>query len=173
MRWDALPPAHYALVRSRSAAAAAPFDVADPAVEARALSPAAVGRDREDAVMLAALDGTSAEWHLRPDTGHPALFDHESDHIPGMVLIEAFRQAALVRAGQDAPGAWAVNSMQASFLSFGEFGQPVTVTAEPDGPNSYLLAARQGPRTLATALAAGGTTSPLGGLIAQTGSAAC
>ena len=173
MRWDALPPAHYALVRSRSAAAAAPFDVSDPTVEARALSPAAVGRDRDDAVLLADLDDSSAGWQLRPDTGHPALFDHESDHVPGMVLVEAFRQAALVRAGQDAPSAWAIHSMQTSFLSFGELGQPVTVTAEPDGPGAYLLAARQGPRALATALVAGGTTSPLGSLVARTGASAC
>jgi hypothetical protein len=173
MRWDALPPAHYALVRSRSAAAATPFDGTDPSIEARALSPAAVGRDREDAVVLAALDGRPGEWRLRPDTGHPALFDHESDHIPGMVLVEAFRQATLVRAGQDAPGSWAIHSVQASFLSFGELGQPVTVTAEPEGPHAYLLAARQGSRTLATALTAGGTTSPLGALMARAGAATC
>ncbi|MER5199874.1 ScbA/BarX family gamma-butyrolactone biosynthesis protein [Streptomyces sp. NPDC002755] len=172
MRWDALPPAQYALVRSRSAAAAAPFDVTDLTVEARVLSPAAVGRDRGDAVLLASLGDASAGWQLRPDTGHPALFDHGSDHVPGMVIVEGFRQAVLVRAAQDAPGAWAINSLQTSFLSFGELGQPVTITAEPVDAGTYLLAARQGTRTLATALAAG-AASPLGSLLAGSGAVAC
>ncbi|MDX2590856.1 MULTISPECIES: ScbA/BarX family gamma-butyrolactone biosynthesis protein [Streptomyces] len=173
MRWDALPPAQYALVRSRSAAAAAPFDVTDLTVEARTLSPAAVGRDHDDAVLLASLGDASAGWQLRPDTGHPALFDHASDHIPGMVIVEGFRQAVLVRAAEDTPGAWAIDSLQASFLSFGELGQPVTITAAPEGAGAYLLAARQGTRTLATALAARSAASPLDGLLAGVGAAAC
>ncbi|WP_327312788.1 ScbA/BarX family gamma-butyrolactone biosynthesis protein [Streptomyces sp. NBC_01235] len=173
MRWDALPPAQYALVRSRSAAAAAPFDVTDLTVEARALSPAAVGRDRDDAVLLASLGDASAGWQLRADTGHPALFDHGSDHVPGMVIVEGFRQAVLVRAAEDIGGAWAINSLQTSFLSFGELGQPVTITAEPESAGAYLLAARQGARTLATALAAGAAPSPLGGLLTRAGAVAC
>lgn len=172
MRWDALPPAQYALVRSRSAAAAAPFDVTDLTAEARALTPAAVGRDRDDAVLLAGLGDPSAGWQLRTDTGHPALFDHGSDHIPGMVIVEGFRQAVLVRAAQNTPAAWAINSLQASFLAFGELGQPVTITAEPEGPGVYLLTARQGTRTLATALAAGAVSSA-GSLLARAGAAAC
>lgn len=173
MRWDALPPAQYALVRSRSAAAAAPFDVIDPVVEARVLPPAAVGRDRDDAVLLADTGETSSGWRLRGETGHPALFDHGSDHVPGMVLVEAFRQACLVRAAQDDPGDWAIDSMQASFLAFGELGQPVTITAEPDGPGTYRLSAQQGPRTLATALVVGGTAARPDALMAGTGVAAC
>ncbi|MEW2395756.1 ScbA/BarX family gamma-butyrolactone biosynthesis protein [Streptomyces sp. NPDC046862] len=181
MRWDALPPAQYALVRSRSAAAAAPFDVIDPVVEARVLSPAAVGRDRDDAVLLADTGDTASGWRLRGETGHPALFDHGSDHVPGMVLVEAFRQACLVRAAQDVSGDasgdasrdWAVDSVQASFLAFGELGQPVTIVAEPEGPGSYRLAAQQGPRTLATALVQGGTATRPDALMAGAGVAAC
>ncbi|MEU6996026.1 ScbA/BarX family gamma-butyrolactone biosynthesis protein [Streptomyces sp. NPDC046465] len=33
-------------------------------------------------------------WLLNPDPRHPVLFDHNGDHIPGMVLIEAARQSA-------------------------------------------------------------------------------
>ncbi|MDI5968983.1 ScbA/BarX family gamma-butyrolactone biosynthesis protein [Streptomyces sp. SL13] len=33
------------------------------------------------------------------DPWHPFLFDHGSDHVPGMALIEAARQAAAVRSG--------------------------------------------------------------------------
>ncbi|MEV7192540.1 ScbA/BarX family gamma-butyrolactone biosynthesis protein [Streptomyces sp. NPDC093510] len=32
-------------------------------------------------------------YRLNPDPAHPILFDHDGDHIPGMVLIEAARQA--------------------------------------------------------------------------------
>lgn len=32
-------------------------------------------------------------YRLNPDPTHPILFDHDGDHIPGMVLIEAARQA--------------------------------------------------------------------------------
>jgi len=177
MRWDALPPAQYALVRSRSAAAASPFDVVDLAAEARALQPAAVGRDRHDAVLLASLGDASAGWQLREDTGHPALFDHGSDHVPGMVIVEGFRQAVVVRAAEDRPGgagAGAVGSLRTSFLAFGELGQPVTITAAPARTGAYLLAARQGTRPLATALATvGAAGAPFGGLLAGAGAVAC
>ncbi|MFF5448514.1 ScbA/BarX family gamma-butyrolactone biosynthesis protein [Streptomyces sp. NPDC012888] len=32
-------------------------------------------------------------WQLRADRRHPVLFEHAVDHVPGMVLIEAARQA--------------------------------------------------------------------------------
>ncbi|MDQ0964324.1 hypothetical protein QFZ66_008202 [Streptomyces sp. B4I13] len=174
MRWDALPPAQYALVRSRSAAAAAPFDVTDLTAEARALPPAAVGRDRDDAVLLANLGDPSAGWQLRADTGHPALFDHGSDHVPGMVIVEGFRQAVLVRAAVGGAGALSIDSLQTSFLAFGELGQPVTITAKPENAHTCLLAARQGTRTLATALATvGAAAAPFGDLLARAGAVAC
>ncbi len=44
-------------------------------------------------------DGLNADWaygswQLRIDRGHPVLFDHPVDHVPGMALLEAARQAA-------------------------------------------------------------------------------
>ncbi|MBO1414599.1 ScbA/BarX family gamma-butyrolactone biosynthesis protein [Streptomyces sp. FH025] len=33
-------------------------------------------------------------WLLRTDVEHPVLFDHELDHVPGMLVLEAARQAA-------------------------------------------------------------------------------
>ncbi|SDM15410.1 A-factor biosynthesis hotdog domain-containing protein [Allokutzneria albata] len=32
-------------------------------------------------------------WLLRVDRGHPVLFDHPLDHVPGMLVFEAMRQA--------------------------------------------------------------------------------
>ncbi|MEU3131689.1 ScbA/BarX family gamma-butyrolactone biosynthesis protein [Streptomyces sp. NPDC007027] len=59
-----------------------------------AISPELVGRTCEFDVVLAAetRDGARA---LRADPDHPVLFDHPVDHLPGMVLMEAARQAAL------------------------------------------------------------------------------
>ncbi|RKT17289.1 A-factor biosynthesis hotdog protein [Streptomyces sp. 1114.5] len=33
-------------------------------------------------------------WVLRADAAHPVLFDHALDHVPGMLVLEAARQAA-------------------------------------------------------------------------------
>jgi hypothetical protein len=57
------------------------------------LAACAVGRLLPEDVVLAAR-GEPASWLLHADPGHPVLFDHACDHIPGMVLIEAARQAA-------------------------------------------------------------------------------
>jgi hypothetical protein len=62
-----------------------------------AVIPALVGRDRaEDVVLAATADGRG--YLLRSDQNHPVLFDHPTDHVSGMVLMEGMRQAAqLVR----------------------------------------------------------------------------
>ncbi|MEV0279514.1 ScbA/BarX family gamma-butyrolactone biosynthesis protein [Streptomyces sp. NPDC050610] len=39
-------------------------------------------------------DWAYGSWQLRIDRGHPVLFDHPVDHVPGMALLEAARQAA-------------------------------------------------------------------------------
>lgn len=55
--------------------------------------PDQVGRDRRNDVVLSPT-GTPDTWWLRADTTHPVLFDHAVDHVPGMVVFEAARQAA-------------------------------------------------------------------------------
>jgi 2-oxo-3-(phosphooxy)propyl 3-oxoalkanoate synthase len=173
MRWDALAPRQYAVVRHRCAGVASLADFTAPPVAASPPAPAAVGRDRSDAVVLADCPEQSGGWRLLLDTGHPALFDHESDHVPGMVIVEAFRQAVLVEAAKDTPEGWGIRAMHTTFASFGELDQPVTVSAEPLGEGTFLATARQGERALATARVAGGSTSPLAALTAGAGAAAC
>ncbi|GHG03987.1 ScbA/BarX family gamma-butyrolactone biosynthesis protein [Streptomyces zaomyceticus] len=51
------------------------------------------GRDRADDVLLAP-SGREGVWELVVDTGHPTLFQRPNDHIPGMLFLEAARQAA-------------------------------------------------------------------------------
>jgi hypothetical protein len=55
-------------------------------------SPQSVGRTSPVDVVLSPADGPH-RWQLRVDTRHPVLFDHPVDHVPGMVLVEAARQA--------------------------------------------------------------------------------
>ncbi|MFF0749081.1 ScbA/BarX family gamma-butyrolactone biosynthesis protein [Streptomyces sp. NPDC004267] len=59
-----------------------------PAVDARH-----VGRTDAGDVVLSPADAPH-RWQLRVDTDHPTLFDHPVDHAPGMLLLEAVRQAA-------------------------------------------------------------------------------
>ncbi|WP_190112748.1 ScbA/BarX family gamma-butyrolactone biosynthesis protein [Streptomyces cinnamoneus] len=158
--WQAVTPERYDRIRYRhpvSPAAPGAWEHATP------LHPAAVGYQRTSDVLLATVPGTAATaghrtWQLRMDQNHPVLFDHASDHIPGMVLMEAFRQAAHVLAAHDA-GAGAhrpvsLASASTAFHSFGELDAPVTISAQPvfrAGPYLNVTAAQQD-RTLASAL---------------------
>ncbi|MFI9155900.1 ScbA/BarX family gamma-butyrolactone biosynthesis protein [Streptomyces sp. NPDC053367] len=56
-------------------------------------APQLVGRMSPTDVTLTPV-GEADRWQLRVDTRHPVLFDHPLDHVPGMLLMEAARQAA-------------------------------------------------------------------------------
>ncbi|MFJ7956027.1 ScbA/BarX family gamma-butyrolactone biosynthesis protein [Streptomyces sp. NPDC096319] len=94
-------------------------------------------------------DGTW-EWRLHVDPAHPGYFEHPSDHVPGMLLLEAFRQAARRAAGDTA-----LTSLDADFAGFGELADDVTVEAARTGDGRVRLSASQGARILATAVARG------------------
>ncbi|MFB7669067.1 ScbA/BarX family gamma-butyrolactone biosynthesis protein [Kitasatospora sp. NPDC056138] len=73
---------------SRAMASALPLQPPVPAGES--------GRHRPEDVLLSPLaghDGPGRAWQLRVDTSHPKYFDHPVDHVPGMLLLEAARQA--------------------------------------------------------------------------------
>ncbi|MFC6054953.1 ScbA/BarX family gamma-butyrolactone biosynthesis protein, partial [Streptomyces pratens] len=57
-----------------------------------------VGRQSAEDVVLARSDRPGT-WLLRVDTNHPVLFARPNDHVPGMVLFEAARQAATAATG--------------------------------------------------------------------------
>ncbi|MFD7898163.1 ScbA/BarX family gamma-butyrolactone biosynthesis protein [Streptomyces sp. NPDC059743] len=82
-------PAVYRRLRGERAARS---DVRRPPLTAP-VPPSSVGRSAAYDVVLSPT-GEEHIWRLRVDTGHPVLFDHPVDHIPGMVLLEAARQAA-------------------------------------------------------------------------------
>jgi hypothetical protein len=64
------------------------------------LAPSRFGRTLPGDMVLAPT-GRPGLWRLNPDPTHPVMFDHDGDHIPGMVLLEAARQGACALLGPD------------------------------------------------------------------------
>ncbi|MER8231155.1 ScbA/BarX family gamma-butyrolactone biosynthesis protein [Streptomyces sp. NPDC094049] len=130
-----------------------------------------VGGSADGRGVLCPVPGTGAAgtraWRLHVDPTHPGYFEHPSDHVPGMLILEAFRQAALLacRPGGavGVPGtgpegfpdsaAGALVSLDTEFAAFGELSAPVTVDATRAGDGRVRLSATQGGRVLATGTA--------------------
>ncbi|WP_180686763.1 ScbA/BarX family gamma-butyrolactone biosynthesis protein [Streptomyces gossypiisoli] len=95
---DCVAPAVYRRLRGERAEARPACTLA-PAVTSEL-----VGRTREFDVVLGVPEGETGSAQravhlLRVDATHPVLFDHPVDHVPGMLVMEAARQAALARLG--------------------------------------------------------------------------
>lgn len=102
------------------------------------------GRTRFQDVVLSCTD-TPLRWQLRTDTSHPVLFDHPVDHAPGMLLLEAARQAAQA-ASQ--PRQTLVAGMQCDFSRYAELDAPCWIVAralphDPNGRPRVLVTAEQ------------------------------
>ncbi|NJC74042.1 hypothetical protein HC031_30655 [Planosporangium thailandense] len=97
-----------------------------PAVPAERATAASVGRTAPRNVVLA--DGVDGTGELVVDPTYRGMFDHPQDHLPGMLLVEAARQAALraVAEGLGGPvGGLALRALRASFPGFAELDLPV------------------------------------------------
>ncbi len=77
-----------------------------------------------DVILARVADG---DWRLALDTGHPYLFDHPADHVPGMAIIEAARQAAHGSRLEAASG------FEALFHRYAEFTPEVSLSVRPSG----------------------------------------
>jgi hypothetical protein len=80
-----------------------PSESAPPPAGGPALAAAASGRlDQRNSVLgEPAADGSAGAATRYPviiDRQHPSFFDHGYDHAPGPLLVEAYRQAAIVTA---------------------------------------------------------------------------
>ncbi|WP_228002268.1 ScbA/BarX family gamma-butyrolactone biosynthesis protein [Nocardia australiensis] len=91
--------------------------------------PATVGRENWRNVVIGPPrpDGVTVRAALVADLGHPFLFDHQLDHIPGSLLIEACRQTALSMVVGDLPKLECVAS---AFDRFVELDLPAECVAE-------------------------------------------
>jgi 2-oxo-3-(phosphooxy)propyl 3-oxoalkanoate synthase len=90
------------------------------------VDPKLVGRTESIDVMLNEVPDSDG-WALRVDPGHPVVYDHVIDHVPGNGAIEAARQAALLTVGD--PRAVVVGC-DFAFAHYIEFDQICMVYAE-------------------------------------------
>jgi hypothetical protein len=90
------------------------------------IDPRLAGRARAEDVVLAPGDRPGV-WRLRVDTGHPVLFPRPNDHVPGMVLFEAARQAATAASGRHP---FLPRTMTAAFTRYTELHSPCLLETE-------------------------------------------
>lgn len=88
--------------------------------------PELTGRHRAEDVVLAPADRPGT-WLLRVHTGHPVLFPRPNDHVPGMVLFEAARQAATAASGRRP---FLPSDLSVSFSRYAELDRPCFIDAE-------------------------------------------
>ncbi|WP_431962722.1 ScbA/BarX family gamma-butyrolactone biosynthesis protein [Nocardia sp. bgisy134] len=94
---------------------------------------AVVGRENRRNVVIAApeRDGRVARAALVPDLSHPFLFDHQLDHVPGSLLIEACRQTALSMVLRDQPRLVCLASTFDRFVELDLHAECVAEITEP------------------------------------------
>jgi hypothetical protein len=90
------------------------------------IAPELAGRARAEDVVLAPADRPGV-WLLRVDTSHPVLFPRPNDHVPGMALFEAARQAATAATGLHP---FLPRSMTATFARYAELHSPCRLETE-------------------------------------------
>lgn len=94
-------------------------------------------------VVLAPTD-TPDRWQLRVDTAHPVFFDHPLDHVPGMLLLEAARQAAWWWTdGKRAPVAY-----HARFHRYAELDSPLWIGLTSEDGAELQVVGEQGESTI-------------------------
>lgn len=132
-----LPVASYQAVREGRRGSAPPTSTAltSPMGGARP-SPFLVGRSNPDNVLLedVRLGRDRVHARIRPAVDHPSLFDHAQDHMPGMVTIEAARQAALLALNELhglSPTRLVLTEMRARFSAYAELDAPAFVRVRP------------------------------------------
>ncbi|MEU8580513.1 ScbA/BarX family gamma-butyrolactone biosynthesis protein [Streptomyces abikoensis] len=112
-----------------------------PPVLGAPVRPRRVGRRSPFDVVLAEEDSPgAARWRLRADGRHPVLFDHPVDHVPGMVLLEAARQAAAVLSPDPVI---LPTELTSSFHRYAELDSPIWIEATRE----TAAGGRNGPAT--------------------------
>lgn len=125
LRWSVVPPAIYSRLRGGR-----DKEIVSAGEPGTPVAGHLIGRERSRDVVLSPMLGANT-WKLRVDQGHAVLFDHPVDHVPGMVLMEAARQAALLTVGE--PDALPVRC-SFTFDKYVELDAPTIVTAQPAAP---------------------------------------
>lgn len=166
-----MPPQVWNGLRARGRAGLA-LEPARAPLPSRRLTPASVGRQSDNNVVLADAIVIDRELvaQVVVDQSHPALFDHPLDHIPGVLLFEAYRQTALHAAHELlglSPHRLSMTRCAAAFTRFGEFELPTACRAElveePDRPGvTFRLQTLQEETVISTAEIDLQCTTPIG-----------
>ncbi|MEV0975844.1 AfsA-related hotdog domain-containing protein [Streptomyces sp. NPDC049915] len=95
-------------------------------------APWRVGREQAENVVLENADVTddAVSARLRVPAAHPSMFEHAQDHVPGPVMMEAARQAALLLASGSpggSPAGFCLRYVGAEYLRFAELDSDITV----------------------------------------------
>lgn len=113
--------------------------------------PTQVGRLREEDVLVCGCGGRGvATWGLRVGATHPFLFDHPTDHVPGMAVLEACRQAAVLATRATTPR-WQPGDGVVRFLGLVPLDGLVTLEAAGGTDGATVVEARWGADVLARA----------------------
>ena len=101
-------------------------------------------RHVENAVITRLCDGETSGTHrseLLVDTSDPTFFDLPLDHVPGLMLLEAMRQAATATACRQLriePETVHVHEANLGFSRFAEYDAPVTIDTSLDEVTSVV-----------------------------------
>ncbi len=149
--------------RLRGAVRRPPCPVSPPHPPVERPLPSVVGRRRLHDVVVGRGPGAPdpRPWWLDVDPAHPTFFDHESDHVQGILLVEAVQQVARATRAERAegpadrsePAEPMAASMRLAFLGFAELGSAVAFEAAPSpaGWSTVDVVARQGGRDVVRA----------------------
>jgi 2-oxo-3-(phosphooxy)propyl 3-oxoalkanoate synthase len=99
------------------------------------VEPARVGRRSPANVVVG--DVTDDDGELRcaliADSSHPSFFDHSLDHVPGMLMLETARQAAVLYLGERgwSPLQSVLDACEAHFTQYAALSPPASCCVRP------------------------------------------
>jgi hypothetical protein len=112
------------------------------------VEPALVGRCSLRNVVVGDVSRAEGELQcaLLADPAHPSFFDHPLDHVPGMLMLETARQAALLHVGESGwpPQEALLDACEARFSQYAALAPPARcrVEARPAPADPALQALR-------------------------------
>ncbi|MFI8234274.1 ScbA/BarX family gamma-butyrolactone biosynthesis protein [Streptomyces sp. NPDC085900] len=132
----------YGILRRRGAAPAAGTQTLVTQQGTR-IPAACVGRLREKDCVLERAG--SSDWQIRASVGHAVLFDHPTDHVPMMVMLEGFRQlghllSRMSTVYTEAGVSAFLTAVSIDCVAFAELDAPIRLEVQ----NGYEPAARGG-----------------------------
>ncbi|MEU3064023.1 ScbA/BarX family gamma-butyrolactone biosynthesis protein [Streptomyces subrutilus] len=135
-RFTCIPPTTYQRLRTPHHTTPHP-----PLPRLTPIPPHTAGRHHPHDVVLAPTNHPH-HWQLNPDLNHPILFEHTNDHHPGMVLIEAARQAAHALHHPTNP-TYTPTTLTTQFHQYAELHTPCHITATTPTPHHTHITAHQ------------------------------